>query len=117
MNQQMICSNCGHIGSAKGAVKGSMGIEIVLWLFFIIPGVIYSLWRGSSRHKVCSVCASGNLIPIDSPNGRRLLEAQGKTIEKVQAEAKATPMAGSTKLLLWVGGIIGGIFLIAVFSV
>lgn len=88
MAQKLICSTCGHIGSSKTAVKGSILIEVVLWLCFIIPGIIYSLWRSSSRHKTCPTCGATTLIPLDSPIGLKLLAEQGKTIETIQGEKK-----------------------------
>lgn len=83
MKQQMICSNCGQISSGKTTVRGSLALEIVLWFFLLIPGIIYSVWRSSSRHKTCPACGSTNLVPLDTPNGKRLLEEQGKTIADV----------------------------------
>lgn len=86
MSQKLICSACGHIGSSKTAIKGNGLIEIVLWLFFIIPGLIYSIWRSSSRYKVCKKCGSTNLIPLDSPIGQKVLADQGKTLEQAMNE-------------------------------
>jgi len=84
MAQKLICSACGHIGSSKTAVKGNILIEIVLWLCLIIPGIIYSLWRSSSRYKTCPKCGGTNLIPLDSPVGLKILADQGKTLEQAQ---------------------------------
>jgi len=64
-----ICTNCGYEGKAKFKTKGSFLIEIVLWLLFIIPGLIYSLWRiSASKMMVCPGCDNINtMIPADSP--------------------------------------------------
>jgi hypothetical protein len=86
MSQKLICSACGHIGSSKTAIKGNGLIEIILWLCFIIPGIIYSIWRSSSRYKTCKKCGSPNLIPLDSPIGQKVLADQGKTLEQALAE-------------------------------
>jgi hypothetical protein len=69
-----ICTVCGHVGKARIETKGSFAIEVVAWLFFLIPGVIYSLWRLTTRHKACRSCKSGAVIPVDSPQGLRLLQ-------------------------------------------
>lgn len=61
------CTACGHEGEPKSHTPGSIGMEAVLWLFFIIPGVIYSKWRLDNRHDVCASCGSKALIPCDSP--------------------------------------------------
>ena len=69
-----ICPNCGSIGKPKSVTRGSIFIEIILWLAFLIPGLIYSIWRLTTRHKACPQCLSSHPIPLDSPRGRKLLE-------------------------------------------
>jgi hypothetical protein len=71
----MVCTTCGHHGPTKNHTRGSVLIEIVLWLLFIVPGLIYSLWRLSTRRKVCSACEATTLVPADTPAGRRMLQA------------------------------------------
>lgn len=68
-----VCLNCGSVDKSKTKVKGSIGIEIVLWIFFIVPGIIYSIWRWSSVYKVCRVCGNANIVPMDSPKGREMI--------------------------------------------
>jgi len=75
MRAPMVCMVCETVDSVKTATKGSFGIEVVLWLFFIVPGLIYSLWRMSTRHKVCAACGSDALVPLKSPVGRRITGA------------------------------------------
>ena len=69
---QLICSNCGTVGEPKTVTKGSLLIEIFLWLCLIVPGLLYSLWRLTSRHKACRACGSVNMVPLDSPVGKKL---------------------------------------------
>jgi hypothetical protein len=57
------CPNCGHIGQPVLRTKGSFGLEICLWLLFIIPGLIYSIWRLTSKEKGCPDCGFAHLIP------------------------------------------------------
>ncbi|MBY0453320.1 MAG: YqaE/Pmp3 family membrane protein [Burkholderiaceae bacterium] len=63
----VFCTTCGHEGQGKSTTRGSIFIEIILWLCFIIPGIIYSIWRISSRHNTCVSCGSSSLVPKDSP--------------------------------------------------
>lgn len=72
----MVCTTCGHCGPAAVRTRGSFGIELVLWLFFLVPGLIYSLWRLTTRGKACASCGSSTLVAPDSPVGRRLLAEQ-----------------------------------------
>lgn len=64
------CMACGSEADPITKTKGSILIEIVLWPCFIVPGLIYSLWRITSRQPVCAVCGAANLIPTDSPAAR-----------------------------------------------
>lgn len=68
----MFCKSCGHEGEPASHTPGSILIELVLWLCFIVPGLVYSLWRLSRRRKVCSACRSADIIPSNSPMARSL---------------------------------------------
>lgn len=70
-----ICATCGSVGKLKNVTKGHFLIELLLWLFFLLPGVIYSIWRLSTRYSACRTCLSPYVIPVDSPRGKELLEA------------------------------------------
>ena len=69
---QLICLNCGTVGAPKTVTKGSFLVEIILWLFFIIPGIIYSIWRLTTRAKACCSCGAENMVPLNSPIGKKL---------------------------------------------
>ncbi len=69
----VICKECGYVGKSKKITKGSIFIEIILWLFFLIPGLIYSIWRLTTRCDSCPKCKHKTVIPIDSPIGEKLL--------------------------------------------
>jgi len=65
---QYRCTHCGYTGKAKRRYQGSGLIELVLWLFFIIPGLIYTLWRTSrKRLAICPTCNNRDMIPADLP--------------------------------------------------
>jgi hypothetical protein len=68
-----ICGQCGHYGYQQTKVKGSFLIEVVLWLCFILPGLIYSIWRAGARVQVCPSCGAENsMVPPESPVGKKL---------------------------------------------
>lgn len=77
-----VCPNCGYVGKPKKKTKGSFWIEVILWLMFIVPGILYSVWRISSREKVCPKCGNPHMIPLDSPRGRKVLEELGISSSK-----------------------------------
>lgn len=67
-----ICTACGTIGRAKKVTRGSVLIEIILWLCILLPGLLYSIWRMGSSTKVCRACGAPNMVPLNSPMGRQL---------------------------------------------
>jgi hypothetical protein len=71
---RFVCKACGHATFLrKRRVKGSFLIELILWLAFLLPGLIYSIWRLTTKDWVCPKCLQAALIPVDSPLGQRLL--------------------------------------------
>jgi len=68
-----ICSTCGTHGAPIKRVKGSFAVEIALWLF-LLPGLIYTVWRRSTRQNVCRTCGATTLVAISSPVGQQLVD-------------------------------------------
>lgn len=65
------CTTCGTVGRrVSGPAPGSFAVEVALWIFFCLPGFIYTVWRTFSRKKVCPVCKSATMIPCTSPVAR-----------------------------------------------
>jgi hypothetical protein len=54
--------------------RGSFAVELGLWLLFCAPGVIYSLWRLTSKRKCCPSCNSEAIVRADSPRGRQMVD-------------------------------------------
>ena len=59
----LYCTSCKKIISDSPKRKGSGWIEVVLWLCYIFPGLIYSIWRRSGDPSVCPCCKKETLIP------------------------------------------------------
>ena|SRR5260370_29013128 len=74
-----VCVRCHSIVTPKKRAQGSGGVEFILWLFLIIPGLIYTIWRGSKDIYSCPVCSAENPIPINTPAGRALAEGAKAT--------------------------------------
>jgi len=73
MRGPVYCANCGTVGEAKTITKGSFLMELLLWIAFLVPGLIYSIWRISSRYRGCGACGSASVMPVDSPKAREAL--------------------------------------------
>lgn len=77
IGKKMHCLTCGTEDTVARVRRGNVAIEIILWILFIIPGLIYSLWRINSRHDACRACASTVLVPIKSPAAAQHRKALG----------------------------------------
>ena len=73
---QWLCTTCGAQTNPITLTKGSFGIEIILWLLMILPGVLYSVWRLTTRERGCPVCRKSTLIPLTSPIAQQILTGQ-----------------------------------------
>ena len=71
-----ICTKCRSTSRPKTVMPGSPPIELLLYMFFILPGMLYSAWRHKARRADrCAACASDAMIPLDTPEGERLFTA------------------------------------------
>ena len=81
--KEYICSTCRYKGKPVQITKGSFIIEVALWLLFILPGLLYSLWRLSSRYEACPQCHNPKLPHHVCPtcgtyNGREVIKIEGQ---------------------------------------
>jgi hypothetical protein len=75
---ERICEHCGYVGFPGRVTPGSFLIELAAWCLFIVPGILYSMWRISARYDACKKCGAPNMIPIDTPRGKQLVKAFGQ---------------------------------------
>jgi len=74
MKDLYICRACWLVATPKIITKGSTFIEVVLWCLFLIPGILYSVWRYITKEKVCPGCFSLGVSPIDSLMGLKFFD-------------------------------------------
>jgi hypothetical protein len=98
MAKEFICASCGSPGKPKNAIKGSIVVEIILWFSFLIPGLIYSIWRLTTRAKACRVCNAPNVIPMDSPLGQKLQRDLFSDTQFQQNQVLSPPQPSQTPL-------------------
>lgn len=72
--KKFICRECGYIGRKKSIRPGSSIIELILILTAVIPGIFYQLLRNAGKKEVCPQCNSQNMVPIDSPCGKKVIQ-------------------------------------------
>lgn len=66
-----LCTLCGHeTVQPIRKMPGSGFVSLVLLIPFVLPGVVYQVWRMAMRRPVCPRCSSAALIPGDAPLAR-----------------------------------------------
>lgn len=107
MSDSPLCTTCGHTGEPRSETPGSLLIEVILWLCFLIPGVIYTVWRHNRRHEVCSKCGSATLIPPDSPIARGFYAANPSAAPVVPVNLPVRASVGSVAFGRRIGRLVG----------
>jgi hypothetical protein len=69
------CTHCKTIGYPKWETPGSGATEVVLWLLFLVPGIVYSIWRSNAAASVCPSCGSKAVVPLSTPAGQEIQRA------------------------------------------
>jgi len=86
-----VCKNCGNQVRPIVSSRVNGCFLIVLLFFLIIPGLLYWVWAGTQKVLTCPQCKAQNtLVPLDSPEGRRLVEPGATPVQnEVVAAARA----------------------------
>lgn len=106
-----ICGDCGWAGVAKSSTPGHIGIEILLWLACLLPGLAYTVWRLSARKPSCPCCHSTRVLSIASPAGRKILwDTSRRTVPR---DMPNMPVRGSHDAGLAISVAFAGLFGIA----
>jgi type II secretory pathway pseudopilin PulG len=104
----LICTVCGYAGEANKKARGNGLVEFILWWFFIVPGVIYSIWsRGGNGKNVCQKCGSEKMIPLDTPMGQKLMAEQRNNpdMQIAPPAPQKTSQVGLYVMLIILGGV------------
>lgn len=72
-----VCRSCmTYVSIPTKEMPGSALLEVILWFFYILPGVFYTMWRRNDANaiKVCALCKSHDFVPVSSPEGRSMFQ-------------------------------------------
>ena len=93
------CNNC-QAYSNTALMRGNGWIELVLYLCYIVPGIIYSIWRRSGIPNVCSSCKKEGVVLSALVGDRAIIGAIRDEVdcphcaEKILARAKVCKHCG-----------------------
>jgi hypothetical protein len=89
-SKDYICLVCGCQRVPVMVRRGHVIIEILLWLCYLLPGVVYTLWRTLRRHEVCPNCRNPSMVKTTSPQAfhlRKLMTTLSQPRDKTTGEA------------------------------
>ena len=81
------------VSASEFRKAGSAPLEVLLWLFFLVPGIIYSIWRSSTRRWVCPMCEQEGMIPLTSPLAHKALSATPRGDSERRNTGAVEPMS------------------------
>lgn len=110
MSDELVCTACGHVGPSKTITKGHFALEVVLWLCFLVPGFIYSVWRHTSRYEACPVCDNPKLLPKTAPMAQKFLKENLPDKLVVKPEAMRPPSKAAHSAGRSLGRLVGKLF-------
>lgn len=89
-SRHWLCTQCGAQTSAPLRVApGSSWVTLVLAVPFVVPAIVYAVWRHTSRRDSCPTCGHAQLIPADAPLARTW-RSMGWISGRPPADAQAT---------------------------
>lgn len=68
-----ICTTCGFFGRPRWELAGEAWLEVLLWLVFLLPGFLYTVYRHVKKSQRCPSCGGTALVPPASPVGLDLV--------------------------------------------
>ena len=110
MSDELVCTACGHVGTTKTITKGHFALEVVLWLCFLVPGFIYSVWRHTSRYEACPVCGNQNLLPKTAPMAQKFLKENLPEKLVIRQEVARPPSKAAQSAGHALGRLVGKLF-------
>jgi len=72
------CTQCRFVCRPIYIKQGSFLIEVLLWLVIFFPGLIYSIWRMTSKKRSCPSCHSTSIVKVVSPAARQFVDLADK---------------------------------------
>lgn len=113
-----ICKQCGTVNEGGDALPGSGWIELLLWLCYIVPGAIYSIWRRTKKNGACTACGSRDIVQVGTPIGAQLLRQYhpGASIDAatpMQAPVTHRPAPSGARIAKAIGAFVLAVFVLA----
>lgn len=88
-SKKYVCMECGCQRDPVDAKRGLLVIEIFMWFLYILPGVIYSIWRRVRKQSVCPKCGNPSVVLTSSPRAREMMRLMKTFSSKPMSHSKS----------------------------
>ena len=89
-----VCLACRAYRRPVRELRGSGALELILWLMFIVPGLVYAVWRSRVSRPTCSVCGAA-LLSEDAPEVQALMASSPAGLARTMTVAQRLRIASS----------------------
>jgi len=91
--KKYVCMECGCQRDPIDANRGLWVIEIFMWLLYILPGAIYSIWRRVRKQQVCPNCQHPSVVLTSSSRAMGMMRMM-RTFSQPLRENSTNPKPG-----------------------
>ena len=95
--KKYVCMECGCQREPIDAKRGLLVIEIFMWLLYILPGVIYSIWRRVRKQQVCPKCRNPSVVLTSSSRAMGMMRLMKTFSRPLMANPKNPKSTSSPK--------------------
>ncbi|GEM_PF-1747925 len=89
LTKKYICMECSCQRDPIWVKRGWGIIEIAMWLMFIVPGVIYSIWRRVRKQQVCPNCLNPAMVLTTSSRVMKARQLMSSVVGKATHSAES----------------------------
>jgi hypothetical protein len=109
MPPELICATCGCRTAGQSVNKGSALIELILWCCFLVPGLLYTVWRRTSAPRICHACGAKTLVPLSTPVGKKLATEHPVAVEPPHPDVN---FAAWARAILGISAVLFGLLIV-----
>ncbi len=95
--KKYVCMECGCQRDPIDVNRGLWVIEIFMWLLYILPGVIYSIWRRVRKQQVCPKCRNPSVVLTSSSRAMGMMRLMKTFSRPLMANPKNPKSTSSPK--------------------
>lgn len=95
--KKYLCLECGCQREPVMANRGMLIIELLMWLLYILPGVIYSIWRRVRKQEICPNCRTPSVVLTASSRAMKMMRLMKMYPQAMMADSLPPTTGASSK--------------------